>query len=232
MKREIYMAAVLIITLTATACSTNTVPEITGTDYTVEAPVTYDLKEYPGKVEEVASEACYRWAPTKENIVNHADAIIEGTVVSATYTSIGSLPWTKLDVVVTESYDGTLSVGDAVSVYYLGGYMPLKEYYEAIDAENGTKVERQEVKDGEMFCMKQTFEEAPEVGDTFLLPLLETESDALPKGAYELSAAGESAVYVKTGDGVYYCDSAEAEWTAEELSTLIEERNNAQALES
>ena len=233
MKRRICMAAVLMTALTMTACNMNEVPEITGTDYTVEAPVKYDLKDYKGRIENVASEALTRWRPTKENMVEHADVIVEGTVVSATYTSIGSLPWTQLDVVVNESYDGGLSVGDAISVYYLGGYMPLKEYYEGLSEsgdvpEGGYEFAPED--ENAMFHIAQTFEEAPEIGDTFLLPLLETESDALPTGVYEISAVGESAVYVKTGDGVYYCESAEAEWTVDELYTLIEERN-AQALE-
>lgn len=218
------MLTALSAALTMTACSS--VPEITGTDYTVEAPVVHKVGLFKGNVKEGNIDALYdSWSPTKENIVRHADTIIEGTVISFTYTSIGCFPWTKLDVVVNESYDGELCAGDAVSIYYLGGYMPLEEHYKALYADNEAVYES-EKKNG-TYHFTRTFQDAPKPGSTFLFCIAKMKSDSVSEGAYSLSTSGEDAIYEKSGDGIYYCKANETEWTADELRKLIEERDTA-----
>ncbi|MDE5565281.1 MAG: hypothetical protein K2I93_09000, partial [Oscillospiraceae bacterium] len=171
MKRTICMLTALSAALAMTACSS--VPEITGTDYTVKAPVTYEVGFFKGNVvEDSFSDAAilYAWAPTKENIVKHADALIEGTVISSVYTSQSDSnePWTKLDVVVNESYDGELCAGDAISIYYVGGYMPLKEHYALVYADSTVPPDLENAEG--MYHFVKSFEETPKAGSTFLFP--------------------------------------------------------------
>ena len=221
MKKRICMTVALMTALTMTACSS--VPEITGTDYTVEAPIVYDVKSYIGKIETIEEEALCSWAPTKENTVFHAGVIVEGTVISSAYTSFGAMPWTQLDVVVNECYDGELCAGDAVSVYYRGGYMPIKDYNEALYGDNVAAYEQGN--ENGLYHVARTFEEAPAPGSTFLFFISKRTKE--PEEAYNISNAGKEGVYKKIGDGVYYCDYTETEWTVDELYTLIETRDTA-----
>ena len=48
------------------------------------------------------------------------------------YTSYEGIAWTKLDVLITDTLKGDLKVGDVISVFNLGGYIPLSEHIEDI----------------------------------------------------------------------------------------------------
>ncbi len=71
-----------------------------------------------------SSDSFFLW----EDCADLSDSIVSGTVISLTYTREGNILWTQVDIEITKVYKGTLHPGDKISVYELGGYIPLSEF--------------------------------------------------------------------------------------------------------
>ncbi len=122
-----------------------------------------------------------------------SEYVIRGTVQNVTFTSFQGIAWTKSEVLITDSFKGDLKVGDLITVFNLGGYIPLSDHIAAFDdafrfsdlsAEQIKNTYLNEITDGEKVIQKS---------DDLILCLVEpVEGSPLPEGSYErLSYAGQ-----------------------------------------
>lgn len=164
-----------------------------GKDKSVNAVNPVDLKkeDYSKVVEEDVS-ALSRF-PVEDCTIStdltylseQATEIVAGTVRKVTYDIIKGRIWTKVDIQITDVFKGNLITNDIVSVYRLGGYIPLKEYGKYHKDVARFEVDTKEV---EHILLKQIFEgeEFSEVGEKSVFYLNQASSEALlPKGVYE-----------------------------------------------
>ena len=101
-----------------------------GHDYTIRMERYYDpaallaaCEGEPGEAFEPDPEA-----PWYENAIGAAELVVEGEVIAIDITRIGYRLWQQVDLRITAVYRGDLLPGDTISVYELGGSLPLDDY--------------------------------------------------------------------------------------------------------
>lgn len=110
-------------------------------DKTVATPFSYDISSYD-KADVLKTTVSLGpkdllidtlWDPHIHALSHDASIVIRGKVKNIEYTSFDGTAWTKLDIIVTDSLKGNLIKKDIISVYKLGGCIPLAEklkYYD------------------------------------------------------------------------------------------------------
>lgn len=194
-------------------------------DCTVTPPVAYEVNGEMIRTEESEPELLV--APTYENLVRDSSAVVVGTIQNVTYTSVEGTPWTQVDVAVEDSQYGALQSGDVISVYELGGYMPLEEFIAENDLqERFSDLSQEEIADTILF-QNGGSQTTPEVGQTFLYFLTEA-GGSLPEGAYERTCGTDNSQFVLE-DGQYTCSG---EWNGETVTFSAETMENDLAAKS
>lgn len=135
------------------------------------------------------------------NLVKNSDSVIKGKVSSVGYKAIDGNAWTVISFKVDDVFKGSISKGDTIDVYYIGGYIDLNDhikYYN--DAEKFSNLSEkeinntvlQEIVDGEEFIREN---------EELILCIVKTSDESpLPKGSYErLYSSG----MLKLKDGKY-----------------------------
>lgn len=139
-------------------------------------------------------------APDLETMIKHSTTIIRGTIMNVSYTFIDGMAWTQANVCVEESLAGSLTKGDIISVYYLGGYVSAKDY---IDYYGDAHFAEEKIKFSEKSFFKFVVDEEkdPDVGESNLYFLTATpEFSPLPRGVYE-RVCGKYASFSVSSDG-------------------------------
>ena len=162
-------------------------------DLTIQLNKTYLGPVENNKIIKVDSIADSKYSQDLKAIFDDSEEIIRGTVKNINYTSFDGIAWTKVDILVSESYKGNLKTGDLVSVFMIGGYIRLKDH---IDYHNDkfrfSKLSENEINNT---VIKEINNGMPfqTVGGDFIYCLVTTPVfSPLPKGSYErLSPAGE-----------------------------------------
>ncbi len=118
-------------------------------------------------------------------MVNHSDSVVKGTVNKLNYETIDGNAWTKMEFKVEEDYKGNLKPEDIIYVYYMGGYIKLKEHiefyddafrFESVSQNDISNTVIKEIVDGETDFIKK--------GESLVLCLVKARS-VFPKGSYE-----------------------------------------------
>lgn len=135
------------------------------------------------------------------NLVKNSDSVIKGKVSSVGYKAIDGNAWTVISFKVDDVFKGSISKGETIDVYYIGGYIDLNDhikYYN--DAEKFSNLSEkeinntvlQEIVDGEEFIREN---------EELILCIVKTSDESpLPKGSYErLYSSG----MLKLKDGKY-----------------------------
>jgi hypothetical protein len=170
-------------------------------DKTVEPEDAYGPPSADKKIMRGGGVLCTAINPGIDNISALSDAVIRGIVKKVSYVGIKGVAWTVTSVLVTDVYKGGLNKGDLISVYQLGGYIPLAEEIKADEEEfrykdwsksdiENTVIEEQY--DGEKF---------PEKGEDCLYFLINNERSVYPDGAYVRTAVKDAKLDVVTEDG-------------------------------
>ncbi len=162
-------------------------------DLTIKVEKTCLGPDGKNKIINVDSIADSKYSQDLKPIFDDSEEIIKGTVKNITYTSFKGIAWTKVDILVSDTYKGNLKIGDLVSVFMIGGYMKLTDH---IDYHNDkfrfSKLSEHEINNT---VIKETNNGMPfqNVGDEFIYCLVTTPAfSPLPKDSYEkLSPAGE-----------------------------------------
>jgi len=169
-------------------------------DKTVGVGITYDIE---GKSVIKESFDCIEWAfdSSLETLSNYSTAVIRGTTRSVSFVGINGLAWTKTDVEITELLKGALQQGDIISIYSLGGYIPLAEYMTYRKNESRfTKLSDFEIQNT---LLQFVVEREPiPIIDEDLVYFIDKTPDysPLPSGAYERTC-GKEAQFKIIGDG-------------------------------
>lgn len=90
----------------------------------------YSVPDSDSNVIELASTPDELYQNDLKKLISISDDVIRVTVQNVAYTSYEGVAWTKLDVLITDTLKGDLKVGDVISVFNLGGYIPLSEHIE------------------------------------------------------------------------------------------------------
>ena len=144
-------------------------------DLSVNLEKNYSIPDSDSNVIELASTPDELYQNDLKKLISISDDVIRVTVQNVAYTSYEGVAWTKLDVLITDTLKGDLKVGDVISVFNLGGYIPLSEHIEGHN---------------DAFRFKNL--SAEEIKTTFLKETIDGEktvqtpkNSPLPNGAYE-----------------------------------------------
>jgi hypothetical protein len=161
-------------------------------DKTAEPKDAYGAPGADKKIMEATSILDKSINPDMDNIAALSDEVIRGTVKKVSYVGIQGMARTVTSVLVTEVYKGDLKKGDLISVYQLGGYIPLAEIIKA-DHEEFRYKDRSK-SEIENTIVKETVdgEEFPEIGEDCLYFLFNNRCPVYPDSAYE-RVGGQSA---------------------------------------
>ena len=155
-------------------------------DLSVDLERKYSIPDSDSNVLEVVSKADEVYQNDLNELISVSDDVIRGKVQNVAYTSYEGVAWTKLDVLITDTLKGDLKVGDVISVFNLGGYIPLSEHIEGHnDAFRFKNLSAEEIK---TTFLKETIdgEKTVQKSDDLILCLVQTPKNSpLPNGAYE-----------------------------------------------
>lgn len=195
MKKAFLLSLVLIMTcFTVTGCkdtsnnTNNTSNANVGMirDLSVNLERSYSVPSSDSKVLEVVSETDEFYQDDLKKLISVSDDVIRVTVQNVTFTSYEGVAWTKSDVLITDTFKGDLKTGDVISVFNLGGYIPLSDHIEGHDdAFRFNDLSAEEI---ETTFLKETIdgEKTIEKSDDLILCVVRTPEDSpLPNGAYE-----------------------------------------------
>ncbi len=195
MKKAFLLFLVLIITcFTITGCkdsSNNTNNSSNANvgmirDLSVNLERNYSVPGSDSNVLEVVSTADEFYQNDLKELISVSDDVIRVTVQKVTFTSYEGVAWTKSDVLITDTFKGDLKIGDVISVFTLGGYIPLSDHIKGHDdAFRFKDLSAEEIK---TTFLKETIdgEKAIEKSEDLILCVVQTPKDSpLPNGAYE-----------------------------------------------
>lgn len=155
-------------------------------DLSVNLERSYSVPSSDSKVLEVVSETDEFYQDDLKKLISVSDDVIRVTVQNVTFTSYEGVAWTKSDVLITDTFKGDLKTGDVISVFNLGGYIPLSDHIEGHDdAFRFNDLSAEEI---ETTFLKETIdgEKTIEKSDDLILCVVRTPEDSpLPNGAYE-----------------------------------------------
>ncbi|MBQ8926853.1 MAG: hypothetical protein IJ055_01085, partial [Oscillospiraceae bacterium] len=159
-------------------------PVRTAQDYTVRMERYYDpqalAQAYAGEPSPFTPDP---EAPWYENDLAAADEVVQGEVISVGITRIGYRLWQQVDIRITGSRKGSLIEGDTVSVYELGGSLPLADYLSRNPDAVPILVPGMEGMEQAVYREESGCVSASQVGDTCLY-LLRRGDAQVPDGAY------------------------------------------------
>lgn len=155
-------------------------------DLSVDLERKYSIPDSDSNVLEVVSKADEVYQNDLNELISVSDDVIRGKVQNVAYTSYEGVAWTKSDVLITDTFKGNLKKGDVISVFTLGGYIPLSEHIKGHnDAFRFKDLSAKKIK---TTFLKETIDgEKPiKKSDDLILCVVKTPKDSpLPKGAYE-----------------------------------------------
>lgn len=220
MKQQIAVCALLAGMLCLSACgkpesakkAEGTVPSVTAVPVAAQ-PISNtgrDLRVTPSDSFPAPGEEQYGaisvvdsiFSLTLENLVNESDCIVEATVENVIFTQIDGEPWTQVDVRITSSKAGSLQVGDLISIYELGGCMPMETFIEQNEEEERFSELTAEQIEQTTFVQQADGQDFPKVGDAALYFLIEKgDACAAPEGSFERISGTYESQFTKTADG-------------------------------
>ena len=155
-------------------------------DLSVNLEKNYSVPDSDSNVIELASTPDELYQNDLKKLISISDDVVRVTVQNVAYTGYEGVAWTKLDVLITDTLKGDLKVGDVISVFNLGGYIPLSEHIEGHnDAFRFKNLSAEEIK---TTFLKETIDGEKKVqkSDDLILCLVQTPKNSpLPNGAYE-----------------------------------------------
>ena len=155
-------------------------------DLSVNLERNYSVPGSDSNVLEVVSTADEFYQNDLKELISVSDDVIRVTVQNVTFTSYEGVAWTKSDVLITDTFKGDLKIGDVISVFTLGGYIPLSDHIKGHDdAFRFKDLSAEEIK---TTFLKETIdgEKAIEKSEDLILCVVQTPKDSpLPDGAYE-----------------------------------------------
>lgn len=170
-----------------------------GRDYSVTPEIAYDVPSEDSVFELTNMELDYAFDTSFATVSEHASLMVEGEIQKITYTSLEKGAWTQLDVCVTSCEYGDFVPGDVISVYTLGGYIPMREHFSDFEIKSFYPNMTDSEIDNAMLLSQPDGAPLPTVGESYLF-LLGSAGGSLPKDAYETCLGYAYALYEEDGD--------------------------------
>lgn len=139
------------------------------------------------EVMEVTSDCADRlYTPSLDNMIKYSTEVIRGITRNVSFDAIEGMAWTKIDIEITESLYGDLKEGDLISIYLLGGYIPLSEHIKYFNDEfRFSDLTKEQINNTMIHSIIEN-EEHPLLNEENVYFLMKTpEYSPLPDGAYE-----------------------------------------------
>lgn len=188
----------VIVTTTGQSGATNDIP----IDYTVNPPVRY----YPNdNVIDISDLIDNNFTPPPSNDgiqteienslgnwVKQSDLIVIATVDEVIYTGIDGIPYTQENISVSEVIYGDIPQNSVISVYGIGGYIPVADY---------TEFELPDIEPDSMLFVPYNNKTTPEVGETCLY-FLRKSNGKFPDGSYYLTSLTDTSKF-RYNNGYY-----------------------------
>lgn len=175
--------------------------DIQGSDKTVSAVNSIHLDQYQ-YTEEIISQNDYAVSADLSDMAKAAEEVVEGKILSVEYVSVDGDAWTKVDLEVMKSLEGSLVQKDKITVYQSGGYVPLKAHIASYDDAFRYKDWNKKKINATILHETVDGEEAPVVGTQSIYYLIPMEKKGFPKGIYG-RVCGKYAQLSKIGKKTY-----------------------------
>lgn len=139
-------------------------------------------------------------APVPSQLIYGSDYVVRAVVDDIMYTSEGGTPYTQLDITVREVLrDGcSLVQGDRISVRYIGGYLPAKEYAES----HGWDAHPPE---NSVVYIPSDNRITPGLGLEFIMFLKDGDNN-MPDGCFAFTLMTDNSVYTSNGKEIFSLD--------------------------
>lgn len=143
-------------------------------------------------------------SPDIQSMMDFSTLIVRGSIQNITYTFVGGIAWTEVDVLIEDVLYGERNPNDIITVYYLGGYVPVEDYVNYYgEAHFSDEHLNSMAFSTEFFEFVVEGEDHPNVSENNLYFLVETpENSPLPTGVYE-RVCNESSTFQVSPDGEY-----------------------------
>ena len=183
-------------------------------------------------LEESTAYCDYAISSDLSALSDYASEIIQGSVKEVTYVTVEGDAWIKADIVVKKVLQGGLAINDVVSVYIMGGYVPLREHINKYNDAKKIGLSEAEIKNT---VLKSTIdnEEFPVVGHESIFYLIQTPSESpLPNGVYERVCGKYSELKLNKNSNLFERDATNGneadkeKFTIKNVEQKIENRGN------
>lgn len=177
-------------TTTGQSGATNDIP----IDYTVNPPVRYypndNIIDIGDLIDNSFTPPSHDGIQTEiENslgdFVKQSDLIVVATVDEVIYTGIDGKPYTQENLTISEVIYGDIPQNSVISVYGMGGYIPVADY---------TEFELPDVEPDSMLFVPYNNKTTPEVGETCLY-FLRKSNGKFPDGSYYLTSLTDTSKF-------------------------------------
>ncbi len=193
MKKRYILFLLVFIFVQTTACTNHTEKTINNTseksnnlnNKTVGTGESYNIDGM--EIMEVTSDCADRlYGPSLDNLIKYSSEVVRGITRTVSFATIEGMAWTKIDLEITESLSGVLTEGDLISIYMLGGYIPLSEHIKYFNDEfRFSDLTKEQINNTMIHSIIEN-EELPLLNEENVYFLMKTpEYSSLPDGAYE-----------------------------------------------
>lgn len=131
--------------------------------------------------------------PSFESLTENSDLIVKGRITKVEQRVFDGLPWMEMFVKISEPIMGNANSGDEISIYILGGYMPLEDYIKLNDdAVRFKDMSKSEIKNTVLKDVVDG-EEFPKVNQESIFFLVKPGDEyGFPKGVYNRTRGHEA----------------------------------------
>lgn len=131
-----------------------------------------------------------------EHLADQSDLIVEATVIDVFYTNIQGMPWTQVDLFVDNVIQSNTSIPPQsyISIYYLGGYMPLRTYIHENDLSAEFDYMSESTIDQLYYSLEYPEIHLPQKGESALY-FLKQSPDPVPESTYIFAQGVQHSLY-------------------------------------
>ena len=193
----------------------------TGKDYTVTPSVIYELDGSEQIIQAGGSFTDYLISTDLDSLVEHSALVIKGKIENITYTSFSRSAWMQLDVRLDAVGSDQYQPGDLISVYALGGYVPMTTQFSEDNLRDCFYGDSNlSLHTNDYYLDEPENVALPKVGEEYVC-FLDTPSDFLPEGTFEPLLGYPNAFFQETENGTYQNMIGDDEFPVEDLGKYV-----------
>lgn len=147
----------------------------------------------------IEMQGCFKYPLNIENYTRESSDIVEAEVVEVGYVEVDRIPWTKIDIQITEVIKGSVKVGEKITIYELGGYLTGSSFEELYGQSDNIRINKNDLVEMKYFQM-----DMHQVGENGIYCIKPRNKDSIfSKETYEL-VGGSYSVFRYSDDKESY----------------------------